>query len=137
MAQLLHHDLADHARWHFALAEHAQAMADTLDCRLHRVAADRALLERLHDSAAQLALVEGLARAVVLHHLRHDELGGFERGEALAAGEAFAPAPDLVTLAGQARVRHLGVVVIAERTVHGRSLGERPALTRKPESARR
>ena len=101
---------------------------------LDRVAADRALLERLRDAGAELALVEGLARAVVLDDLRHDELGGLEGREALAAGQAFAPAADLVPLAREARVRHLGVVVVAERAVHGRGPG---ALTRRPESARR
>ena len=98
-------------------------MADALDRRFDGLAADRSLLQRLHDPAAQLALVERLARAVVLDDLRHDELGGLEGGEPLAAGEAFAPAPDLVTLAGEARVRHLGVVVVAEWAVHGRGLG--------------
>ena len=97
-------------------------MADALDRGLDRLAADRSLLERLHDPAAQLALVEGLARAVVLDDLRHDELGGLEGREPLAAGQAFAAAPDLVTLAGEARVRHLGVVVVAERAMHGRGL---------------
>ena len=89
--------------------------------------ADRALLERLHDPAAQLALVEGLARAVVLDDLRHDELGGLEGREALAAGQALAAAADLVPLAREARVGHLGVVVVAERAVHGRSPGARHA----------
>ena len=96
------------------------AVPDALDRRFDLVAADRPLLERLHDAGAQLVLVERLARLVVLDDLRHDEFRGLECRESLAAGLAFAPAPDLVTLAGEARVRHFRVVVIAEWAVHCR-----------------
>jgi hypothetical protein len=99
VAELLHDDLADDARGDLALAQHAQAMADALDRGFDRLAADGTLLERLHDARAQLALVEGLASAVVLDDLRHDEFRRLEGREALAAGQAFAAAADLVPLA--------------------------------------
>ena len=123
LVQLLHDELADHARGDLALAERAQPVADALDRGLDRLAADRPLLERLQHARAQLALVEGLARAVVLDHLRHDELRGLEGREALAAGQALAAAADLLPLAREARVDDLGVVVVAERAVHGPGSG--------------
>ena len=45
--QLLHDQLAHHARGNFALAEHAQLVADAPDGLLDRLEADRALLQRL------------------------------------------------------------------------------------------
>ena len=119
LVQLFHHDLADLARGHFALAEAAQLARDVADRFLDGLARYRPLLQRLEHAAAQLALVERHAALVALHHQRHHQLGGLERGEALAAGQAFAAAADLRALGREARVGDLGVVVRAEGTVHG------------------
>ena len=121
LVQLLHHDLADLPRRHFALAERCAACGR---CARRRPRSPRSTTGRfssaLMHAAAQLALVERLARCVALDDARHDQLGGLERGEALAAGQALAAPADLRALARQARVDDLGVVVRAERAMHGR-----------------
>ncbi len=75
-------------------------------------------LQRALHAGAQLVLVERLAALVGLDHPRHDQLGGLEGGEALAALEALATATDLRPFARQTRIRHLGFDVAAEGTVH-------------------
>src|SRR6266853_590342 len=94
----------------------------------------RALLQRFLHAGAQLRLIERLAPPVALDHHRHEELGRFEGGEALATLEALAAPADLAALAGEARVGHLGLDVAAERTVHAASVPR--ATARTPGSAR-
>jgi len=101
MAQFLHHELADGAGRHFALAEHPQLVTDAAHGLLDRLGADRTLLQRLDHAVRELALVERFAAAVALDHTRHQQLGGLKRSETLAAAQALAPAPDLSAIGGQ------------------------------------
>ncbi len=116
--QLLHRKLADEPRGDLALAEGAQFMADVHDGRIQCFARNGTLYERLEHAAAKLLLIEGLAALVILDDTRHDELGCFEGRESLAALEAFAASPNLLSLTRQSRVDDLGFFVVAERAVH-------------------
>ena len=119
LVQFFHDDFADLPRRDFALAETAQLARDVPHGFFDGFAAHRAFLQRLVQSAAQLVLVERHAALIVLHHQRHHQLGGFERGETLAAGQALAAPANLRAFGRQPRVVYLGVVVRAEGTVHG------------------
>ncbi len=116
--QLGHHQLADHQRLDFALAGGTQLMLDMRNGRFQPLDADRAFLQRALHAGTQLVFVEGLATAVLLDQPRHHQFGGFEGREALAAGQAFAPATDLIALGDQARIDDLGVMCNAEGTMH-------------------
>gem|GEM_PF-40099 len=89
------------------------------DGRFQALDADRALLQRALHAGAQFLLVERLAAAVLLDQPRHHQLGGFEGGEAFAAGQAFAATADLIALGNQAGIDDLGIVGTAEGTMHG------------------
>ena len=119
VAQLLHHQLADQPRRHFALPESAQVVADPLDGGLDVGRADRTLLQRLAHAGEQLFRVEWFARPVALDHLRHQQLRGLERREPLLALQTLATPADLPTLAGEAGVDHLRFAVAAEGAIHG------------------
>ena len=94
-------------------------LLDTGDGFLQALDAHRAFFQRALHAGAQLFFVERLSAAVLLDQARHHQLGGFEGGEALTAGHAFAAAADLVALGDQTGVDDLGVVGSAERTMHG------------------
>ncbi len=81
--------------------------------------ADRALFQCPLHAGAKFFFVEGLARAILLDQPGQHQLGGFEGGEALAAGDAFAATAHLLALGDEARVDDLGVVGTAKGTVHG------------------
>ena len=83
------------------------------------LAAARPLFQSPLHAGAQLFFVEGLARAVLLDQPGQHQFGGFEGGEALATGHAFAAAAHLLALGNEARVNDLGVVGTAKGTVHG------------------
>ncbi len=87
--------------------------------RFQALDADRALLQRTLHASTQLLFIEGLARAVLLDQPGQHQLGGFEGGETLAAGDAFTAAAHLFALGDQTRVDDLGVVGTAKGTVHG------------------
>src|SRR5690606_29779100 len=112
-----------------ALADRLQPVDDPVDAGLDVLALDRALLQRHQDAVTQLRLVERLAPVVALGHVGHDQLGGLERREALAAFDAGAAPSNLPALAGEARVDDLRVLEIAERAVHG----PLPAVTGSPD----
>jgi len=116
--QLLHHQLTDGACGNFAIPEAAHPMHDAAHGLVDLLTRHRALLQRLLHARTQLPLIEGLASAITFDHERHDELGGLEGREALAALQAFAAAANLPPLAGKSRVVHLGLLVAAERAVH-------------------
>jgi hypothetical protein len=78
----------------------------------------RPLLQRAIEAGVQLALVEGLASAVVLDDVWQLELGRLEGRKALAAGRTLAPPAHRGAVVGQPRVDHPGVGVLAEGAVH-------------------
>src|SRR6056297_789622 len=121
-AQLLHHHLAEQGRGDLTLAEGAQPVDEMADGLLQRLRADRPLLQRPRQAAAELLLVEGLAALVALDDARHDQFGGLEGGEALAAVLALAPTADLPAFRGEPGVDDLGLGVSAERAMHGGAL---------------
>src|SRR5579859_816727 len=125
MPQLLHDQLADGARGYLALAHPAQLVANPRHRRVDRLAADRALFQRLLHAGAQLALIERLAAAVALDHGRHHQFGRLEGCEAFRALEALASPPDLPSFVGQARIDDLGIRVSAKWTMHGAYLSRR------------
>ena len=84
-----------------------------------RLARHRALLQRLGPCRrAACASSKGSRLRSLLTTTRHEQLGGLEGREALAAAQTLAAAADLAALAGQARVGDLGLDVAAEGTVH-------------------
>ena len=87
---------------YLAVTETAHLVHDAAQSLVDLLARHRPLLERLLHAGAQLVFVEGLAPTVALDHQRHDQLGGLEGGEALAALQAFAAAAYLPPLARQA-----------------------------------
>ena len=97
-------------------------MLDVLDAALDVLALDGALLQRVQEAVAQLVDVERLAAIVALDDVRHDELGHLEGREALAARQALAAAAHLPALAGEARVRHLRILEVAERAMQAAHL---------------
>src|SRR5690606_33155185 len=124
-AQLLHDQIADQPARHLALAERLQVMHDPLNRLLDVLRLHRPLLQRREHAVAELRLVERLAALVALRHLRQQELGRLERREALVAGQTLAASAHLPALAGEPRVDHLRVLVIAERAVHQPYTGNR------------
>src|SRR3984957_2391602 len=118
VAQLLHHQLADRARGHLALAQHPQLVADAAHGLLDCLGADRPLLQCLDHAVREFALVERFAAAVALDDARHQQLRGLKGREALTAAQALAPAADLAAVGGQPRIGHLGLDVAAEWTMH-------------------
>src|SRR5690606_859401 len=78
----------------------------------------RTLLQRPHETGAQLAFVERLAPAIALDHVRQLDLRRLERVEALPALLAPAPPPDRRAVVGNARIDHARVVMLAEGAVH-------------------
>src|SRR5579864_4236218 len=125
--QLFHHQLADRARAHFAISEAAHGVDDAAHGFIELLTRHRAFLQRLLHPRAQLRLIEGLARGIALDDHGHEELGGLEGREALAAFQALTPPPDLPSLAGEPRVVDLGLFVAAERTVHASGAVDREA----------
>jgi hypothetical protein len=90
---------------------------DAVGDRLERARVDLALVRGAHERAPELAAVEGLAAAAALDH--HDRLAeaALERGEALAAAPALAPAPDRGAAVGGAGLERARGAV-AGGTVH-------------------
>ena len=80
--------------------------------------ADRPLLARLQDRPAELLPVEGLAPPVALDHVRQDVLDVFVGRVPAVALEAFAPAPDELSVAAHPRVDHPILGVTAKRALH-------------------
>src|SRR6185312_5915422 len=124
----------DCARLHLTIAEAAHLVCDTADGLIQLVAGDRPLLERFLHARTQLRLVVGLAAAIALDHQRHDEFGGLEGREPLAAREALAAAADLPAFAGETRVGYFCFNMAAERTVHD-AAADLCLRRRTPESA--
>ncbi|MNE69198.1 hypothetical protein D3C80_1649080 [compost metagenome] len=94
-------------------------MLDVRQRRFQALDADRTFFQGALHTGAQFFFVEGLAAAVLLDQPGQNQFGGFEGGEALTAGNAFAPTAHLLALGNQSRVDDLGVVGTAEGTVHG------------------
>ena len=133
LGELAHHEVADAAGRHLALAERAQALDHPVDRALDLLGRHRALAQREHHAAHQLVAVEVGAAAVLLHQARHLEVDALVGGEALLAGDALAPPADGVRLEVGAGVDHLGVVRPAERAFHaytGKRCAERLHLAR-------
>src|SRR5690606_20050454 len=120
LAQLVHHELAHAARGQFALGGHAHPVDHRAHRRLDLLLAHRALVQRTVEALPQLALIEALAAAVGLDDRRQLELDRLQRGEAFAAGLAFAPAADRGAIVAHARIDDPGVHVLAEGAMHGR-----------------
>src|SRR5690606_41813409 len=113
--QLLHDHVADAAARHVALADRLQPMPDALDTGLDVLGLDRTLLQRREHAGPQFLLVERLAAALPLRHVRHHARGGLERREPLLAFQALAPAPPLPPLPGAPRFDDLRLGVLTER----------------------
>jgi hypothetical protein len=64
--------------------------------------ADGALFQRSLHAGTQLVFVERLAAAVLLDQPWKYQFSGLERGEALAAGDAFTATADLIALRNKA-----------------------------------
>src|SRR5262249_8573092 len=92
------------------------AAAELLDLLLR----DRPLLARLQDPGQELRAIERHSAAVLLDHAQVDLLDRLVGGEATAAAEAFASAPDHGRVARGARVDDLVVVGLAVRATHSR-----------------
>src|SRR6185312_5131039 len=84
------------------------------------LAADRALVAGLANSAEELLAIERLAAHVLLHDEREDVLDALVGREAARALLAFAPPPRDVTRGAEPRVDHLALEVGAERTLHSK-----------------
>src|SRR5690606_41402217 len=82
----------------------------------------RPLLQRALHAGPELALIEGLADAVVLDHPRQPQLGSLERRKALPARRALAAAAHHVAVAGEPGIEHPGVVGLADRAAHRRAI---------------
>ena len=87
------------------LGEHRQVVLahGTALARLAHTVDNVLTVERLRDTGA----------------LDHRDRRGFQRGEAAPALRALAAAADRRTVVGGAGIDHLGVIVSAERAVHG------------------
>ena len=72
--------------------------------------------------------VEGLPGTIALYDAGHDQLRRLEGSEALPAGDAFTPAPHLVTARYETGVDDLSVDFPAEGAMHRRALGDRRRL---------
>ena len=77
-------------------------MHDAADRFIDLFARHGAFFQRLLHASAQLGFIKGLACGIALDHQRHEQFGGLERGETLAAFQALAAAPYLPPLAGKA-----------------------------------
>ena len=93
-------------------------VGDVLDAPLDVLALHRPLLERTEKPVAQLVLIERLPAIVALYDVRHHELGRLECRKALAARQALAAPTHLTAFAREPRIDDLGILEIAERTVH-------------------
>src|SRR5690349_4375664 len=129
LLQLAHHQLADLARRHFALAAAAQVVDDLAHRVVDVVAGDGPLLQRALEARAQLALVEGLAPFAALDDCRQLQLRRLEGIEALAALRALATAAHGGAVLGQPRIDHARVFVLAERAVHPASVSRTPGTS--------
>jgi len=93
-------------------------LLDLVRQRLDGAGGDRPLLAGLANAGDDFGAVESLAPAVLLQQDDATQLDALQRREAAAAGEALAAATDAVLL--RTGVRNLGLVVGAERAVHGK-----------------
>jgi hypothetical protein len=119
LSQLVHHQLSDDAGLNLAITESAYFVHHPAHGLIDRFARHRTLFQRLLHAASQFRFVKRFAIAIALHDDRHYQFSGLEGRETLTAGEAFAPTPNLPTLAGEARVVDFGFDVAAEGAVHG------------------
>ena len=135
MAQFVHDELADQPCRDFAFAKTPQPVGDVLHRRIYGIGPYRALLQGTQHAATQFLLVERYAAAVFFHHLRQDEFGHLERGEALATKQAFTPTSHLAAFTSQARVSDFRLFVVAEGAMHGSAQQRtrvQPRAHRKP-----
>jgi hypothetical protein len=93
-------------------------MRDAFNGPLDRFAGHGAFLHRRDDAAAQFHGVERFTPAIAFADVGHDEFRHFECRKPLPAGQALAATPHLPAFAGQPRVDHFGVDMIAERAMH-------------------
>ncbi|KAG1079121.1 hypothetical protein G6F40_016439 [Rhizopus arrhizus] len=119
LAQFVHHELADLDRGHFALAADAQLVNHRAHCCFDFLFGHGALLQRAVESGAHLALVEGLAGAIILDDGRQLQLDRFQGAEAFVAGFALTPTTDRRAVFGDARVDDPGIGMLAEGAIHG------------------
>src|SRR2546422_9909993 len=111
---------------------------------VHRLHADRALLARFEDRAAQLLAVEGLAPIVALDHVREHVLDVLVGRVAPVALEALAAPANELAVASDPRVDDAILRMAAERTLHrvpltwsGRGIGESAPSIPGPRPGRR
>src|SRR5262252_3120878 len=98
-----------------ALVQLGLDLDDNVVDRLH---ADRPLLARLQDGAAELLAVEGLAAAVALDHVRQHILDVLVGRIPTVALEALAAAPDELPVPAHPRVDDPILRVTAKRALH-------------------
>src|SRR5713101_7479914 len=82
-------------------------MHDFIDELLERQQAGRSFLESFGDAAGKFTAIERLVRAVAFHDSQIGPLDFFISGEAIAAAEALAPAPNAGTIPRLATVDDL------------------------------
>jgi hypothetical protein len=104
---------------HFTLPHVEQLFLDALDGAVDLVGADRALAQRQVERGQQLARSYSMRRPSFLTDGREVDVGPLVGGEALFAGAALAPAADEIPLLRHPGFDDLGLLVAAERALHG------------------
>ena len=94
---------------------------DTVRDAFHGGDADGTLFARLQQTANQLLTLESLAASVLFHDHVRNFVDPLVAGEAFAAPEALAPAPNDFALAAFPRVDHFVAEMRAVRALHGAS----------------
>src|SRR5699024_982058 len=105
--------------WHVTLALGAHMRLDATDAGFDGVGVNRAFVQRPFDAFAQFVLVVGLRRAVLLDNARINHFRCFKSSTALATARALPTPAHLAAIGRQARIQHAGIVVTANRTMHG------------------
>ena len=102
ITQCAHHQFTKLLGWNFALTAAPERMLDATDRCFYLVDRNGPFLKRALQTCAELLIVEGFTRAVILDDPRHEKFGGLEGGPAFTAAQTFATAPHLLAAADQA-----------------------------------
>src|SRR5215510_12815321 len=116
--EVIHHHTPELLAADFLLGALVQLGLDVDDDVVDGLDADRALLARLQDRAAELLAVEGLAAPVALDHVRQHVLDVLVGRVAAVAFETLTAAPDELPVPAYPRVDDPILRVTAKRALH-------------------
>ena len=119
LTQAIHHQLSDPGGGHLPIHLVLKGLLNLIGDPLQLAEGHRALLTGAQHTVEQLALVKGLAAAVLFDDHQGQALHRLIGGKALVAGQALPPAADAGPLVRRPGIHHLALQMGTIGTFHG------------------